>query len=293
MTHYGTLRAWAFIAMLVGVFGMIAAFIGSIVWAFEVEGFWQTLGVLLHRTPRVHLHRDDPDRARAGDARDRRRRRHRVGPLDAMAEVLARTSTRPTRSSTYPAFTCRSSTSAISPSGAWSTSRAGAGRRTCSPIVGGEWCQARHVGFIISGRLGTEFADGTSAEFGPGDVFDIPPGHDGFTVGAEPVRAGRVDRAACMGRIPDGHPQPGSGDAPLLGSRRLDDARRRARRRALARASLRALRGESRASSSGSAEGRSTRPVTGCSRGSRGLRVRSTARRRCTGTPRSSASRSG
>jgi uncharacterized membrane protein YccF (DUF307 family) len=46
MTHYGTLRSWAFIAMLVGVFGMIAAFIGSIVWAFEVEGFWQTLGVL-------------------------------------------------------------------------------------------------------------------------------------------------------------------------------------------------------------------------------------------------------
>jgi class 3 adenylate cyclase len=55
------------------------------------------------------------------------------------------------------------------------------------PVVGGEWCQARHVGFIISGRLGIEFADGTSAEFGPGDVFDIPPGHDGFTVGDEPV----------------------------------------------------------------------------------------------------------
>ena len=27
MTHYGTLRAWAFIATLVGVFGMIAAFV--------------------------------------------------------------------------------------------------------------------------------------------------------------------------------------------------------------------------------------------------------------------------
>jgi class 3 adenylate cyclase len=54
------------------------------------------------------------------------------------------------------------------------------------PIVGGEWCQARHVGFIISGRLGIEFEDGTGAEFGPGDVFDIPPGHDGFTVGDEP-----------------------------------------------------------------------------------------------------------
>ena len=54
------------------------------------------------------------------------------------------------------------------------------------PVVGGDWCQARHVGFIISGRLGIEFADGTSAEFGAGDVFDIPPGHDGFTVGEEP-----------------------------------------------------------------------------------------------------------
>ena len=51
MTQYWTLRAWAFISMLVGVFGMIAAFIGAIVWAFEVEGFWQTLGVLLIGLP--------------------------------------------------------------------------------------------------------------------------------------------------------------------------------------------------------------------------------------------------
>jgi class 3 adenylate cyclase len=54
------------------------------------------------------------------------------------------------------------------------------------PIVGGEWCQARHVGFILSGRLGIDFMDGTSATFGPGDVFDVPPGHDGYTVGDEP-----------------------------------------------------------------------------------------------------------
>jgi class 3 adenylate cyclase len=54
------------------------------------------------------------------------------------------------------------------------------------PTVGGEWCQARHVGFVISGRLGTDFADGSRLEFGPGDVFDIPPGHDGYTVGDEP-----------------------------------------------------------------------------------------------------------
>lgn len=55
------------------------------------------------------------------------------------------------------------------------------------PIVGGEWCQARHVGILLSGRMGVEFPDGTSTEFDPGDVFDIPPGHDGFTIGDEPV----------------------------------------------------------------------------------------------------------
>ena len=51
MTNYATLRAWAFIATLVCIFGMIAAGIGAIVWAFEVEGFWQTIGVLLIGLP--------------------------------------------------------------------------------------------------------------------------------------------------------------------------------------------------------------------------------------------------
>ncbi len=49
------------------------------------------------------------------------------------------------------------------------------------PTVGGEWCQARHVGFVVSGRLGIDFMDGSRVVFEPGDVFDIPPGHDGFT----------------------------------------------------------------------------------------------------------------
>jgi class 3 adenylate cyclase len=55
------------------------------------------------------------------------------------------------------------------------------------PTVGGEWCEIRHVGFVISGRLGIDLRDGSSVTFGPGDVFDIPPGHDGYTVGDEPV----------------------------------------------------------------------------------------------------------
>jgi len=54
------------------------------------------------------------------------------------------------------------------------------------PRVGGEWCQARHLGIVLSGRLGVEFEDGTRTEVGPNDVFDIPPGHKGWTVGDEP-----------------------------------------------------------------------------------------------------------
>jgi class 3 adenylate cyclase len=54
------------------------------------------------------------------------------------------------------------------------------------PTVGGEWCQARHVGVILSGTLGIEFPDGTTVAFGPNTAFDIPPGHDGYTVGDEP-----------------------------------------------------------------------------------------------------------
>lgn len=55
------------------------------------------------------------------------------------------------------------------------------------PTVGGEWCQARHLGMVISGRLGIEMEDGTTFEVGPDEVFDIPPGHNGWTIGHEPV----------------------------------------------------------------------------------------------------------
>ncbi len=54
------------------------------------------------------------------------------------------------------------------------------------PEVGGEWCEARHVGVVLSGRFGITMRDGTALEFGPDDVFEIPPGHDGYTIGHEP-----------------------------------------------------------------------------------------------------------
>ncbi len=54
------------------------------------------------------------------------------------------------------------------------------------PHVGGEWCEARHLGVVLSGRFGIVMRDGTTLELGPEDVFEIPPGHDGYTIGTEP-----------------------------------------------------------------------------------------------------------
>jgi class 3 adenylate cyclase len=55
------------------------------------------------------------------------------------------------------------------------------------PHVGGDSCQARHVGVILSGRLGIRLDDGTTFELGPDDVYEIPPGHDGYVIGHEPL----------------------------------------------------------------------------------------------------------
>jgi class 3 adenylate cyclase len=54
------------------------------------------------------------------------------------------------------------------------------------PLVGGDWCQARHLGVVLSGRVAVQLEDGRLLEFGPNDVFNIPPGHDGWTLGSEP-----------------------------------------------------------------------------------------------------------
>ena len=54
------------------------------------------------------------------------------------------------------------------------------------PSVGGDWCQVRHMGFVLSGQLGIFYPDGTEIVYGPDDAFEIAPGHDGYTVGDEP-----------------------------------------------------------------------------------------------------------
>jgi class 3 adenylate cyclase len=54
------------------------------------------------------------------------------------------------------------------------------------PIAGGETCQYHHFGVSTSGVLRVQLPDGTELEINPGDVFEIPPGHDAWVVGDEP-----------------------------------------------------------------------------------------------------------
>jgi hypothetical protein len=59
---------------------------------------------------------------------------------------------------------------------------------TCvKPIAKTKSCEAPHLQYHISGRLHVVMDDGTENEFGPGDVSLLPPGHDGWVVGNEPV----------------------------------------------------------------------------------------------------------
>jgi class 3 adenylate cyclase len=53
------------------------------------------------------------------------------------------------------------------------------------PIAGTSSCQYHHIGVCVSGRLGLRMDDGTTFEVGPGSVFDIPAGHDGWVIGNE------------------------------------------------------------------------------------------------------------
>jgi mannose-6-phosphate isomerase-like protein (cupin superfamily) len=57
------------------------------------------------------------------------------------------------------------------------------------PVAGTELCQAPHQQYQVSGRLHVTMADGTELDVGPGEVTSLPPGHDAWVVGDEPVVA--------------------------------------------------------------------------------------------------------
>lgn len=55
------------------------------------------------------------------------------------------------------------------------------------PKAGTTSCPVHHVQVFLSGRFAVRMDDGEEVEFGPLDVGDIPPGHDAWVVGDEPV----------------------------------------------------------------------------------------------------------
>jgi hypothetical protein len=67
----------------------------------------------------------------------------------------------------------------LQPGWKWSTS--------VKPIVQTKSCEAPHLQYHVAGRLHVAMDDGSEQEFGPGDVSQLPPGHDAWVVGDEPV----------------------------------------------------------------------------------------------------------
>lgn len=54
------------------------------------------------------------------------------------------------------------------------------------PLVGTTSCQYHHQGVVLSGRIHWTTEDGASRTTGPGEAYDIPPGHDSWVVSDEP-----------------------------------------------------------------------------------------------------------
>lgn len=55
------------------------------------------------------------------------------------------------------------------------------------PAVGTDLCMHAHVGFLVSGEIHIEYADGCVIEHRAPQIVAIEPGHDGWVVGKEPV----------------------------------------------------------------------------------------------------------
>ncbi len=57
------------------------------------------------------------------------------------------------------------------------------------PQAGTELCEIAHFMYVTSGRVAVKMSDGRQFEMGPGDVVSLPPGHEAWVVGNEPVVA--------------------------------------------------------------------------------------------------------
>jgi len=59
---------------------------------------------------------------------------------------------------------------------------------TCiAPIAKTHSCQSAHFGYQLSGKMVVRMDDGAETTTVSGDVVHIPPGHDAWVIGNEPV----------------------------------------------------------------------------------------------------------
>ncbi len=71
------------------------------------------------------------------------------------------------------------------------------------PIAGTRSCQHRHLGYTISGSLHVKMEDGLELVIGPGDAYEIPPGHDAWVEGDEPWDSVEFTSARLYGVAPE------------------------------------------------------------------------------------------
>jgi hypothetical protein len=64
------------------------------------------------------------------------------------------------------------------------------------PLVGTESCQTHHLGYALGGRIRIRTDQGEEMEIGPGDAYEILPGHEGWIVGDEAFRGLEFQSAA-------------------------------------------------------------------------------------------------
>lgn len=72
-----------------------------------------------------------------------------------------------------------------------------------APIAGTHSCQMRHLGYTISGSLEVRMDDGTALVIGPGEAYEIPPGHDAWVLGDQSWNSVEFASAHSYARSPD------------------------------------------------------------------------------------------
>jgi hypothetical protein len=79
------------------------------------------------------------------------------------------------------------------------------------PLVGTELCMHAHVGFLASGAIRVEYADGCTVEYLAPQIVAIDPGHDAVVLGDGPAVLIELDFERDTARrlgMPEAHRHP-------------------------------------------------------------------------------------